>query len=126
VQRRAMELEAALHGRENELAAAAAAATKARAEREREQEMERARKSEMEAGQARAAEEKLRLTEEANGDCETAVLSTILQSNLLGLLLVASGAVMILGPGLGPAQQQPYHAKAYLMPQCSRASSLRK
>jgi hypothetical protein len=65
--RRIMELETAMHGKESELTAAAAAATKARAEREREQEMERARKLKADAEQALAAEEKLRLTEEAKG-----------------------------------------------------------
>ncbi len=73
INRRALELEAALHGRENELAAAAAAATKAKVEREREREAERARKLEVEAEQVRAAAENQRLTEIANGDCIIAV-----------------------------------------------------
>lgn len=75
-----MELEAALHGRESELTAAVAAAAKVRAEREREQEMERARKSKVEAEQARAAEENLRLTEEARGD--QTMFMTLLSCNI--------------------------------------------
>jgi hypothetical protein len=67
--RRIMELEAALHGRENELTAAAAAAAKARTEREREMEMERVRKLKVEAEQAQSAEVNLRLSGEMKGDC---------------------------------------------------------